>query len=258
MKQLFIILSLFYISIVDCNATLQCSDILIYKGDTLYLSISPLEKLHHVCIEIKDKEEELSSECWNGFTAEWLLEDGNLYLKNIFSYSTGKNINKRLERIIKKKFVDGKMKADWFTGSFYGGFGRHLDCLYFLVYEKERYMEFDKGILKLVKKYDAKNTEYSIDESKVKEFVYSNLDWDILKNVQNSIVIVYVEANSVGEIKRLEIENSGGKLVDDEVKRVLRLIPNWGIYYWQGEEYEFFESYHFRINLKNKQRYSQE
>ena len=236
---------------------MQSTDILIYQGDTLHLDKSPLEGLEYVTSRIKDKEKYISSGCWNGYVAEWIIENGNLYLINIYSYSTSKNINKRLEKILKKKFINGKMIVNWFTGTIIGGYGRTLASTYYIVYEKEKLFNLEKGKLISVKKFDAKNIEYSISEKKVKEFIYKNFDWSFFdKNLDfNETISVFIEADFNGNLKEIKIEKSVNELVDNELKRVLKLIPNWGTYYWNGKPYNFFSNYYLRLNNENMKKY---
>ena len=88
---------------LSCFATKQETDILILDKDILYLDNSPLEDLSEVCIELQNHEKVINSGCWNGYIAEWVIIENTLYLKNIYSYTTKENINKRLEKILKNK-----------------------------------------------------------------------------------------------------------------------------------------------------------
>jgi hypothetical protein len=241
-------------------ATMQKADILIINSDTLFLDRSPLEDLPEVCKKIKGKG--LSTDCWNGFTAEWILIDSVLYLQNIYSCSTGNNINQLLENILNRKFEDGRLIADWFSDGIYGGFGRKLTYLYQVIYEKERYFIFDKGVLKTIKNYDAKDTEYSLNEDAVVDFVYKHFNWNILakQNWFPQTVSIFLEADKRGKIKRLEYSAEKISAVHKEVKRILCLIPNWGVFYSEGKKHSFNWSYSFGFSrarmesLKRKDR----
>lgn len=236
---------------------MQSTDILIWKGDTLHLDESPLENLKDIADKIREKENSISSGCWNGYIAEWIIENGNLYLKNIYSYSTSKNINKRLQKLLNKKFINGKLKVDWFSGSILGGYGRTLPSIYYIVYEKERLLNFENGKLISVTKFEAKNIEYSISEEKVKEFIYSNFNWILFdEDVDfNETISVFVKADFNGDLKEIKIEESVNEKIDNELIRVLKLIPNWGTYFWDGKPYIFFNDYYFRLNNENMKKY---
>lgn len=258
MKKILLILIIVLTGQIECLATLQVSDFLIWNNDTLFLDKSPLEQLPEFCEKIREKEKIVSSSCWNGFVAEWILIDSVLYLKNIYSYSTKKNYNKRLEKYLDKRFDSGLIQADWFTGEIYGKFGRHLHCMYYLVYEKERRFDFQDGILKNVKNFDAKNIEYSINEEKVEEYVYQNFNWEIFKKEQKfrKFAFVFIDTDTLGELMTIKFETSAGSDIDKEVERVLQLIPNWGIYYWNGELYNFFNEYYFEFNNDKMKNYA--
>lgn len=258
MTKILFILILVAVGQIECFATLQTSDFIVWNNDTLFLDKSPLEQLPEVCTKIREKEKSVSSGCWNGFVAEWILKDSVLYLKNLYSYSTSKIINRRLEKILDTKFVNGLIKADWFTGEIYGGFGRYLNCMFYLVYEKERKFDFKDGILKTVENFDAKNIEYSIDDEKVKEYVYQNFDWAIFEPEHkfHKLSSVFIEADNSGALKTVKFETSDDIKIDKEVERILRLIPNWGVYFWNGEMYNFFKDYNFEFNNEKMKKYT--
>lgn len=258
MKQILLTLAITIVGQLNCLATMQKSDFIIWNNDTLLLNKSPLEELPQVCEQIREKEKFVSSGCWNGFVAEWRLVDSILYLKNIYSHSTGKSINKRLEKILNKKFDNGVIKAEWFTGEIFGGFGEYLHCLYFLVHTKERKFTFQNGCLKDIAFFDAQNIEYSIDEKMVEEYMYLNFDWSKFESSQEfyKSSSLFIEADNSGDLKTIKIESSAGHEIDKEIKRVLRLIPNWGIYYSNGEMFNFFNEYHFTFNNEKMKKYA--
>ncbi len=56
-----------------------------------------------------------STACWRGYVAIWEVEKGVLYLKGLDSWQGEKKVN--LKDLFPKRFKDGKVKADWFTGN---------------------------------------------------------------------------------------------------------------------------------------------
>ncbi|NOU60811.1 hypothetical protein [Marinifilum caeruleilacunae] len=252
MKKSFFILSLILFGFIDSLATMQASDKLIMGSDTLYLDRSPIEILPEVCKKIQDKEKSIYSCCWNGFTAEWVIENDVLYLQNIYSFSTGRKINKRLQKILNTKFINGKIKADWVTGSYYGGFGRQLTRLYDIVYEKELLFEIKNGSIQNIEKFNSKNIEYSINKENVKSFIYRNFNWELFDDSIefDEEVGFFIAANKKGNLIKIKIESYCDVKIEKEIRRILKLIPNWGTYYKDGIVQSFFDDYYLVFNNK--------
>ncbi len=258
MKSIIIVFLLIIGYQIKSFATFQASDILIWNSDTLYLDESPLESLSDVCQKIRERENGFSSACYNGFVAEWVIVENTLYLQNIYSYITSKNINRRLERILNRRFENGRLKANWYSGDFLGGFGRTLNCLYYAVYEKERLFKFDKGVLQEIKAFNAKNVEYSIDEKFLEEFIYQNFNWKIFDPEKEFFLraSIFIAADSTGKLKTIKFESSAGTEIDNEVERIVRLVPNWGTYYWNGKPYSFFGDFNLKFNNNMMNKYA--
>jgi hypothetical protein len=91
MKRIYFILIsiLLTIPIARTFATSQIPDILIYKGDTLSIFANPLEQLYDndsIRPNFFDgKEGCMSTACWRGYEAEWIIIDDYLYLTGIYS-----------------------------------------------------------------------------------------------------------------------------------------------------------------------------
>jgi hypothetical protein len=257
-----IVVALFFIAVMQISgfATMQATDILIWNSDTLYLNKSPFESHPDVYHKIRKEEKVKSSGCWNGFVAEWIILDNSLYLQNIYSYSTGKIINKRVEKFLDRKFENGYLKVDWYSGEIIGGYGRYINYLFYKVYEKERLLKFNKGELEEIKRFDSKNIEFSINEKKVEDFVYKNFDWSILDTYNKTIEIesIYIKANESGSIEVLNIESSGIRKVDEEIERIIRLVPNWGTYYLNGQSHSFYGEYYFEFNKDKMKKYARQ
>lgn len=256
-KSLFILLLIFF-SHLPTFATFQTSDILLLNNDTLNLYKSPLENFPDVRNKIFNEEDDINTDCEYGFFAEWVILNDTLYLQNIYNCQNGKKINQRLEKIMNRKFVDGRLKADWYTGELLGGYGRYLSCIYYVVYEKERLFIINGGKLENIRYFDARNIEYSIDKNVVEEFVYKNFNWEIFnsKDEFNESVYVSLSADKAGNIESLNFENSSGSMIEKEVERVLRLIPNWGTYYWHAGIYAFSGGYNLRFNNETMSLYT--
>lgn len=124
----FVVIFVFLLFSIKGFSTYQVEDYLIIDKDTLYFSnsqkyISPLEQIENISHKIaKYRElEYISSGCWRGFYAEWKIIDNTLYLSKVFDFATHEVINKTIEKILGRKFINGLLKADWVNGSFLCG-----------------------------------------------------------------------------------------------------------------------------------------
>jgi len=84
-KALFLIVY-FALFVQLVYGTAQVPDLLIYKGDTLYLFANPLEDYYNAQNPRPDNfgfTNCRSTACWRGYIAEWEICDSTLFLKNI-------------------------------------------------------------------------------------------------------------------------------------------------------------------------------
>lgn len=172
MKQRIIILTFFLltVSVEKVLATSQVPDILIYNKDTLWVFANPLEQLSNIdSLRSKlfgDKKGCITTACWREYSAEWTIIDNQLYLTGIFSccYYEDK-IKSDLKQLFGKKFIDGKVKADWVTAKILSPQGKELYYVhsgYESLYEKEVIYEFVNGQLKGTKTFDNSKSKKSI------------------------------------------------------------------------------------------------
>jgi hypothetical protein len=136
-------------------STYQVEDYLIFNNDTLYFTNlpknihSPLEQISNISGKIDKyrKCEFISSNCWRGFYAEWKIIDNTLYLSKVFDCATNEIINETIEKILKRKFVNGLLKADWVNGFFLCG--KDIDTtemqLYMSYYLHNYKLQIEKG-----------------------------------------------------------------------------------------------------------------
>jgi hypothetical protein len=116
MRKLYFLIVLYFIS-VDCFATRQTPDILIYDRDTFYLSTFPLEFIRPV----DTSKYFVSTNCWRGYKAVWTIENNKLYLTKLLKcnlYGTSDTIDKKDFFLINKiniKTETNKVFADWYT-----------------------------------------------------------------------------------------------------------------------------------------------
>lgn len=126
--RLFIISLLVLINLPQLFATNQQGDILIVDGQKWYLCEYPLEFLDsnvkedlHAAIDSLNEhvldngevEVHLSSSCWRGYIAEWVIENGRLCLNQIYDCGMEPLNYSVLRKNLNKYEKDGKIYADW-------------------------------------------------------------------------------------------------------------------------------------------------
>ena len=174
-NRLVLIVLFLIFPLIKIFATPQAPDKLIYKGDTLAIFSHPLVQLDNY-LSLKpqffgEKEGCRSTDCWKGYQVEWLIDDNQLYLTGIFSRCFNEDgIKADLNELFGSKFIDGKVKADWFVGDIVANQGKLLTVLgYKFIYEKELEMQFDKGQLIETKKYVNSKVERAVYSRKLEE-----------------------------------------------------------------------------------------
>jgi hypothetical protein len=233
--------------IVNSFATEQISDILIYKGDTLFLSVSPLEQLYDNGLATPrffgDKEGCRHTGCWRGFEARWTIVDDQLYLTGIFSCCFRQDsVKANLLDLFGKKCIDGRVKADWVTDTimaFTGHKPNSAHSRYGTLYEKEIELQFKKGVLVKTTDYDNSKTRlsvYSSDEEKLRRLIHAAIDWKALPSLVDKPIKVYVQfsANEQGVVDSVKVLKGYSAAFDTEAIRVIKAIPTWDVIYRQG------------------------
>lgn len=245
MKRIDAILFLLLLTIPLANTfgTAQIPDRLIYKGDTLSIFSNPLEQLYgNDSLRPKffgDKEGCMSTACWRGYQAEWIIIDGQLYLTGIFSCCFFEdNIEADLQKLFGNRFIGGKVKADWVNAKIISPQGKQLYYVhmgYESLYERELEFQFKNGQLIGTKTYDnskSRQSVYSQDSQKLQEFLYSNINWTSLPKSKEPIkVFVQFSANENGVVDSVKIMRGHSTEFDKEAERVIRTIPEWDVYY---------------------------
>lgn len=225
-------------------ATGQIPDILIYHGDTLYIYANPLEDLYTKKKSRPNffgkKPHCNSTACWRGYQAKWQIINNELYLTEILSCCYTEDKTKaNLARLFGKKFVNGKVKADWFSGKIISPQGKELYYVhmgYNSIYEKELEFSFKQGQIIGTKIYNnskSKQSIYSQDEELLSNYIYTKINWADLPELHKQVVKIFVQfsANDKGIIDSLKILKGYDSLFDNEAIRVVKSIPEWDIYY---------------------------
>lgn len=220
---------------VDSWATDQDPDVLYYQGSKYYLYTSskvdsPLESFPKLKEKLQSVNKDwMSSSCWRNFTAEWSIEDGQLYLTKVRNCKDGKEINSLVEKAINKRFVGGKMKADWVNGVYWVGSGER----YWNAFESEMKFTFQYGAVVNTKHYASSDCSYN-DRDTLKSFIYSNINWEELPNKREDVSIDF-ETDSEGKIVQAKTRYNVDVEFEKEALRVLRMVPCWKVFTNTGE-----------------------
>lgn len=270
MKRYGIISILFLIS-TSVFPTWQAGDILIYEGKEYQLLDTPLEAYPEIASMREkffgDKDGGYSTGCWRGYIAEWVVEEGTVFLTNIYSYNyfaEGDSLKSDLKELFGDKCVDGRVKADWISKELLVADGKLV--MYFndgfqRFYAKEKGFFIEDGNLVEVVDYDnskMKKSEYSDNSRKMIRFIYSNIQWDSLPDVTDERVRVIVTFRS-GETENPEnitvIRGSSNPLFDEEAKRVISLLK-WNVYYKRGKPVRIGYTIPVVFSKENKAKFS--
>lgn len=259
------------VSLFRTFATSQIPDRLIYNGDTLLIFANPLEQLYDnesIRPNFFGKNEGCeTTACWRGYVAEWLIFEGNLYLTGIRSCCYYEDsIKADLKELFGEKLINGKVKADWFSGKIIAPQGELLYYIhmgYESLYERELELDFSNGKLIGIKTYDnskSRQSEFSQKPEKLKEFIYSNINWRTLPKFDNKTIKVFVQfsANENGIVDSVKVIRGYDSIFDNEAIRVIKTIPDWDIYYRHGELQRMNWTFPVVFNEENRKKYWKE
>jgi hypothetical protein len=120
MKKIFKILTFLFLVLINtnCLATFQTGDLLIIENDTVAIFQYPLNVYFNKG-NIYNPEfftNCLSTGCWRGYKAIWIIKDNKLFLKDIYDCCLKEKIS--IDRIGLPKNEEGLIFAYWFDGNF--------------------------------------------------------------------------------------------------------------------------------------------
>ena len=267
----YLLLNVFtFIWAVGLFATPQSPDKLIYNGDTisvysLDLPIDFYNEDYTYSINLFGQEEPYSvTNCGRGYIATWEISDNQLYLTGICSCCYYKDsIKADLNILFKDKLNNGKVKADWITGNAFSPQGKNIKYEHDGIggfYEYELEFNFNKGKLLETRLYD--NTKfnrtsiYSQNQEKFNEFIYSNIRWDILPQ-QDTTVVVLIKfiPNENGKIDNVELLTENKEIYNQEAIRVIKLIPEWEVYFFKEKAVRVVWYYRIYFCKENREKY---
>jgi hypothetical protein len=267
MKKFFKIL-LFSLIPMNLFGTAQIPDLLIYKGDTFSLYSCPLNSFPDQDLIIPKSLFGSSgcfyTACWRNYVATWEIMNGELYLTKIrnacyptqmrgvgASYkgaiqkdSIGSEFAD-LKKLFPRKYINGKVKADWVNEKLYCPQGR---LLYYFhdgfqsIYEKEIEFSIENGILIGCKHLDNSKTrksKYIEDNNLLKEFIYRSIRRENLPEsdtIKRRVYVGIISADENGKIDSVKVLRGVNELYDREAIRIVKSIPEWEVIYRHGKK----------------------
>ena len=262
LTNLFIVLGFF-----GMFATPQIPDRLIYNGDTLSVYLYLPDEFYNTnqILTVNlfgDKKTCETTACGREYQATWEIIDKQLFLTGIYSCCYYEdNIKADLATLFKGKVIDGKVKADWVTTNTFFQAGKQIAFIdfYISIFEKDYEFEFKEGKLLNIKIYDnskSRKSIYSQNQEKLVDFIYSNIDWNKLPISQKRIrVIVRFSANENGKIDKIEIFKGDNKIFNKEAIRVIKLIPDWDVFYFKGTHFRLPWNMSILFSEENRKKY---
>ena len=250
-------------------ATPQIPDILIYKGDTLYVYLYlPNEFYKASILKVNlfgDKKTCKTTACGREYQAKWEIIENQLYLTGIYSCCYYEDsIKADLTSLFKGKVINGKAKADWISSKTFAQGGEKLITLdfYMTVFKKEIEFDFHKGKLLNINIFDtskSRRSVYSQDTEKLLNFIYANINWDNLPKQKEPIrVITRFSANEKGKVDDVEfVQKSDNEIFNLEAVRVIKSIPDWDVIYNKGQLYRQYFNMPVIFSEENRKKYKQ-
>ncbi len=245
MKYIFKILSTLLFPLTT-YATGQVADILIFRADTMLLFSNPLEQYldqkaeRTLCaIDLKWT----STACYRGYQATWEVVNDSLFLLSVQRGCYSK-VPEYFD--LTEEFGYVRVFAGWFSGDVLAPKGTQIHYVhsgYDSFYERELILSFKQG--RLIREIEYDNTQshkslFSEDNDTLSKFIYSNINWSKIPDLGEKTERVFISIQSGETVKPDSIQvvrASNIELINDEAIRVIKLLPEWSVYYRRGEVY---------------------
>ena len=109
-----------------------------------------------------------------------------------------------------------------------------------------------------IKSYDNSKSRISIysQKEKLHEFIYNNINWDDLPKCEEPIsVYLTFSANEFGKIDNVEIKRGDNETFNQEAIRVIKLIPDWDVFFFKGRLFRLPWATPIIFSEENKEKY---
>ena len=236
-KTLGLILIVSFMSILRIHATEAECDIISYKDSTMHVFGWPLES--HPTIHINSNslfnKSGINTSNWKGYVASSSIIDGHLYLISV--QNVYKTERADLVKIFGNNCINGKVFADWFSGSLYCLLGKRLVTFNDITsYEKELELVIRDGVLIRDTLLDnTKSRNYDkfmgvnsvLNNDRYQSYIDSLINWKELPPINGDSVrsIIQFSANEEGVLDQIAVFRSGGFIFDSEAIRIIKEMP---------------------------------
>ena len=255
MKKIILLISL--ISITNIS---RANDVLYFEGkkikfevDLYSLTRQSTDSIHN---RIFDKQAKVQN-CKNYYT-EWLIDENELYIKDILLLCNEDTIELDLCRVFEHKYCNGRVKADWVSGTFTAFEGRCLYDKWGKIYEVETTLNIKNGKLinhNVSSDNYVHHSIYSENTDSLDRFISQNINTTLIPNYNDTIIriVAFIKTGKLPRPDNVEIvynyryygslENSNilkndygeRKILENEITRVILQLPDWDIYIRKGE-----------------------
>lgn len=247
------IINIFIALIISISvfSTGQAGDILIWDGERLIVFSNPLELRNDIdSLRPKlfgEKNAGMNTACWRGYIAEWTMIDNEIFLTNIYSCNYYEDsIKSDLKTVFGAEYNNGRVKASWLTGKILipkGKVVHYVHSGYESFYETELELTFKNGILTEQIRFDNSKSYKSIYTEKqdsLQNFIYNNIDWNKvpdLKDEKKRVIIMITSGETKKPDSVLIVRPCDNGILNQEALRVVKLLPEWDVYYKHGVVY---------------------
>lgn len=255
---------IFILWTINCYATGQTGELVIYKGDTLIMLCEPLE----VYLQKNEPREKFypflkdgcSTALWRGYVGLWEIRENRLFLIDIFG--CGDKTKSIKEKIFKGQNLE--ILADWFEGQLFIEKGRVIKynhMAYDRYYEKEVVLTVRNGIVESVTEYDngvkPNDNRFSRDPKDIQAAIYKKINWDKLPKVsRGKRLFVTIGIDENGKIVESEISGQIENEYKDEITIIIKDFPTVQVFYSRGQPINEGWVIPILFNKENRKRYA--
>lgn len=225
----------------------QFWDLLIYKSDTLKLISLPI-KDYSDTTQINPRTLFKSDECLNaiinrGYESMWKIQNDSLFLLSIKTNRFDTRLDSKnveiadLKLVFPGRYQNGKVLADWFSGSLYCPEGKYVfEGADISSREKELELIFQNGMLIGEKMLDNSKSQ-QVNYEKLftegarsygkREYIESLINWKDLPPIPGNEVrtTIRFSANEDGVIDDIKVVRGCAEIFDNEAVRIVKTLP---------------------------------